>query len=78
MKIFAQYIDPNGIENKNVLKYMCPNDFKNGEIFIIDVQMVSKQDDTNLKLVLLNHFGSNYQKLGLHVTDLNPRSTQTF
>lgn len=66
------------MENKDVLKYPCHDDIKNGEILIIDVGRVSKQDDTNMRPVLLNHFGSNNLKLGLRVTNLNHSSTQTF
>jgi hypothetical protein len=47
MIVFAWYIDPHGIENKSIIKYPYPTSIKICEFIIIDIQMVSKKDDTN-------------------------------
>lgn len=39
MKALAWYIDPNSIENKNVLKQSYPTGIKNGEILIVDTRV---------------------------------------
>ena len=38
MKVSAWYIDPNGIENKNTIKYSYPIGIKKYEILIVDAQ----------------------------------------
>ena len=36
MQMLALYVDPNAIENKNILKYPCPTETNTCEILIID------------------------------------------
>ena len=47
LKILAWYIDPNGIENKNILTYPYPTGMNNDVILIIDPRMVPNQYDTS-------------------------------
>jgi hypothetical protein len=42
MKALAQYIDLNGMNNRNTIKYLYPTGIKKGE-----TQMVSRIDDTS-------------------------------
>jgi hypothetical protein len=44
MKVLAWFIDMNGIENKNTVKYPCPIGVQKREILTIVIQMLSKKD----------------------------------
>ena len=45
MKVLAWYIDSNGIENMETVKYQYPAGTKIRGILIIDTQMISKKKE---------------------------------
>ena len=47
MKALALCMDPNGIKNKHIVKYLYPFPSKKHEILIIGTQMVLGKDDTS-------------------------------
>ena len=51
MKVLARFIDPNDIQNTNIIKYPYPIDIKTCENLIIDTRTVSEKENTSLTLV---------------------------
>ena len=51
MKVLAWYIDPNGIENTNTIKYPYSTSIIKCEILIPDTQMVYKDDNVSPTMV---------------------------
>ena len=48
MKVLEWYIDMNGIDNKNTVKYPYPIGIQKRECLIIDIQMVYKKDAASI------------------------------
>ena len=54
LKVFAWYVDLNGIKNKNSVKHPYPNGIEKCEILIIETWMVSKRDKIRPTLFATN------------------------
>jgi hypothetical protein len=51
MKVLAWFVDPNDIQNTNIVNYPYPIDIKKCENLIIATRMVSEKEDATLTVV---------------------------
>lgn len=51
MKVLVWFVDPNDIQNTNIVNYPYPIDIKKCENLIIATRMVSEKEDATLTVV---------------------------